>query len=101
MCWSQQRRFHNPTSTPSILHQSQNLLLHPERGVDAVFEEARAADEQGYDSIWLFDHLMEFRGEPGPDLPLDSFTLKNAADATTEAIVDFLCAGIAGYAYAE
>ena len=47
------------------------LLLHPERGVDAVFEEARSADRQGFDSIWLFDHLMEFRGEPGPDGPLD------------------------------
>ena len=24
------------------------MLLHPERGVDAVFEEARQADQQGY-----------------------------------------------------
>jgi hypothetical protein len=24
------------------------LLLHPERGVDAVFEEAKQADQQGF-----------------------------------------------------
>ena len=34
------------------------MLLHPERGVDAVFEEAKQADQQGYDSIWLGDHIM-------------------------------------------
>ena len=50
------------------------LLLHPERGVDAVFEEARLADQQGYDSIWLGDHLMAGQN-PGPNQPLDSFTL--------------------------
>lgn len=59
------------------------LLLHAERGVDAVLAEARMADEQGFDSIWLFDHLMEFRGEPGPDGPLDSFTLMTALGALT------------------
>jgi len=59
------------------------LLLHPERGVEAVLAEARAADEQGFDSVWLFDHLMEFRGQPGPDGPLDSFTLMTAVGAIT------------------
>jgi alkanesulfonate monooxygenase SsuD/methylene tetrahydromethanopterin reductase-like flavin-dependent oxidoreductase (luciferase family) len=59
------------------------LLLHPERGVDSVIEEAKAADRQGFDSIWLFDHLEEFRGEPGPDLPHDSFTLMTALGAVT------------------
>jgi alkanesulfonate monooxygenase SsuD/methylene tetrahydromethanopterin reductase-like flavin-dependent oxidoreductase (luciferase family) len=59
------------------------LLLHPERGIDAIFEEARAADRQGYDSIWLSDHLMEWRGEPGPKLPLDSLTLMTALGAVT------------------
>ena len=59
------------------------LLLHPERGIDAVFDEARCADQQGFDSIWTFDHLMEFRGTPGPDLPLDSFTLMTALGAIT------------------
>ncbi len=50
------------------------MLLHPERGVDAVFEEARQADQQGYDSIWLGDHIMG-HGYTGADGPLDSFTL--------------------------
>jgi len=59
------------------------LLLHPERGVDAVLAEARAADEQGFDSVWLSDHLMEWRGQPGPDLPLDAFTLMTAVGAVT------------------
>jgi len=59
------------------------LLLHPERGIDALFDEARAADRQGYDSIWLSDHLMEWRGEPGPKLPLDSFTIMTALGAVT------------------
>ena len=34
------------------------MLLHPERGVDAVFEEARLAGQQCYNSIWLGDHLI-------------------------------------------
>ena len=59
------------------------LLLHPERGVDAVLEEARQADEQGFDSVWLFDHLMDIRGSQGPDLPLDSLMLMTAIGAIT------------------
>jgi FMNH2-dependent dimethyl sulfone monooxygenase len=62
------------------------LLLHPERGLDALFEEARAADRQGYDSIWLFDHLMDWRGEPGPLFPMDSFTLMAALGACTSRV---------------
>lgn len=58
------------------------LLLHPERGIDAVFEEAKLADRQGYDSIWLGDHIMG-HGATGPDLPLDSFTLMTALGAVT------------------
>jgi alkanesulfonate monooxygenase SsuD/methylene tetrahydromethanopterin reductase-like flavin-dependent oxidoreductase (luciferase family) len=59
------------------------LLLHPEHGVDAVLAEAQSADKQGYDSVWVSDHLMEWRGNPGPDLPLDSFTLMTAVGAVT------------------
>jgi alkanesulfonate monooxygenase SsuD/methylene tetrahydromethanopterin reductase-like flavin-dependent oxidoreductase (luciferase family) len=58
------------------------LLLHPERGVDAVFEEARQADQQGFDSIWLGDHIMG-HGYTGPDGPLDSFTLMCALAGVT------------------
>jgi alkanesulfonate monooxygenase SsuD/methylene tetrahydromethanopterin reductase-like flavin-dependent oxidoreductase (luciferase family) len=59
------------------------MLLHPERGVDAVLEEARSADQQGFDSVWVFDHLMDFRGRHGPDGPMDSFVLMTAVGAVT------------------
>jgi alkanesulfonate monooxygenase SsuD/methylene tetrahydromethanopterin reductase-like flavin-dependent oxidoreductase (luciferase family) len=58
------------------------MLLHPERGIDAVFEEARQADQQGFDSIWLGDHIMG-HGQSGPDGPLDSLTLMTALGAVT------------------
>jgi alkanesulfonate monooxygenase SsuD/methylene tetrahydromethanopterin reductase-like flavin-dependent oxidoreductase (luciferase family) len=58
------------------------LHLHPERGVDAVLAEAQAADAQGYDSVWLADHLM--REPEDPDGGLDSFTLMTAIAATTQ-----------------
>ena|ERR1051326_5754836 len=59
------------------------LLLHPERGVDAVIDEACSADQQGFDSVWVFDHLMDFRGSHGPDGPMDSFVLMTAIGAVT------------------
>jgi alkanesulfonate monooxygenase SsuD/methylene tetrahydromethanopterin reductase-like flavin-dependent oxidoreductase (luciferase family) len=59
------------------------MLLHPERGVDAVIEEACNADQQGFDSVWVFDHLMDFRGSQGPEGPLDSFVLMTAIGAVT------------------
>jgi alkanesulfonate monooxygenase SsuD/methylene tetrahydromethanopterin reductase-like flavin-dependent oxidoreductase (luciferase family) len=55
------------------------MLLHQDLGVDAVLDEARMADQQGFDSVWLFDHLMDFRGHQGPDGPMDSFVLMTAA----------------------
>jgi alkanesulfonate monooxygenase SsuD/methylene tetrahydromethanopterin reductase-like flavin-dependent oxidoreductase (luciferase family) len=58
------------------------ILLHPERGIDAVFEEARQADQQGFDSIWLGDHIMG-HGYTGSDGPLDSFTLMTALGGIT------------------
>ncbi|HSC25715.1 MAG TPA: LLM class flavin-dependent oxidoreductase, partial [Vicinamibacterales bacterium] len=59
------------------------LLLHPERGLDAVYDEARAADRQGYDSIWLGDHLMNTQGRHTADGPLDAFTLMTAIATQT------------------
>src|ERR1051326_3770844 len=59
------------------------MLLHPERGMDAVLDEARVADQQGFDSVWLSDHLMDIRGQDGPDGPFDSFTLMVAVGAIT------------------
>src|SRR3954447_18175656 len=58
------------------------LHLHPDRGLDAIFEEARLADEQGFDSMWLSDHLMGW-GRLSPDSPMDAFTLMVALGART------------------
>ena len=62
------------------------MQLHPERGVDAVIEEARRADAQGFDSVWVFDHLMGWRGTAEMDEPLESFTLMTAIGAVTHRV---------------
>jgi alkanesulfonate monooxygenase SsuD/methylene tetrahydromethanopterin reductase-like flavin-dependent oxidoreductase (luciferase family) len=56
------------------------LLLHADRGVDAVIEEAKLADKQGFDSVWLGDHIMI------PKFPLDALTLMTAIGASTERV---------------
>lgn len=61
-------------------------MLHPQRGVDAVFEEARQADRQGFDSVWLGDHLTYPAAEPRAVGPLDSFTLMTAIGAVTSRV---------------
>jgi alkanesulfonate monooxygenase SsuD/methylene tetrahydromethanopterin reductase-like flavin-dependent oxidoreductase (luciferase family) len=61
------------------------VQLHPEAGVDAVLEEARQADEQGYDTVWLWDHLMDHRGRANrPDFPFENMTLTAAVAAVTK-----------------
>jgi alkanesulfonate monooxygenase SsuD/methylene tetrahydromethanopterin reductase-like flavin-dependent oxidoreductase (luciferase family) len=62
------------------------IQLHGDRGADAVLREARLADEQGFDSVWLFDHLLGFRGIHLPNEPLDSFTLMTAVGAVTSRV---------------
>jgi alkanesulfonate monooxygenase SsuD/methylene tetrahydromethanopterin reductase-like flavin-dependent oxidoreductase (luciferase family) len=64
------------------------VLLHQQRGADAVLQEARLADEQGFDSVWLFDHLMSIRSdaEHVPAEPLETFTLMTAVGAVTERV---------------
>ena len=62
------------------------LHLHPERGVEATFEEACLADEQGYDSMWLSDHLMGQSNPQSPDAPLDAFTQMALLGAVTKQI---------------
>jgi len=64
------------------------LLLHPDRGVDFLYEEARQADLQGYDSVWIGDHLWGGHGSgrnktEGPYGPLESFTVMSAVAAVT------------------
>jgi alkanesulfonate monooxygenase SsuD/methylene tetrahydromethanopterin reductase-like flavin-dependent oxidoreductase (luciferase family) len=62
------------------------LHLHQDRDLDAIFEESRLADEQGFDSMWLSDHLMGWTVIPSPDLPMDAFTLMVALGARTRHI---------------
>src|SRR5689334_16778110 len=59
------------------------MQLHPDRGVDAVLEEARRADQQGFDSVWLSDHLFNTRGTHRSDLPIETLTLATAIGAVT------------------
>jgi len=60
------------------------MQLHADRGYDAVVEEARRADEQGFDSVWLSDHIMATNGQHKADGPLDLFMLMTAIAAVTQ-----------------
>jgi alkanesulfonate monooxygenase SsuD/methylene tetrahydromethanopterin reductase-like flavin-dependent oxidoreductase (luciferase family) len=65
------------------------VFINPPASVsaDAIVRQARAADRQGFDSVWLGDHLIDYRGEPFiPDGPPDSFTVATAIGALTERI---------------
>lgn len=82
------------------------IQLRPEITADEALAESKIADDQGFDSVWLFDHLMNWRytiapltpemkgetrrltteAEHLPDLPYDSFTLMTAIGAVTKNI---------------
>lgn len=65
------------------------LFINPPAmtAVDAIVRQAVAADSQGFDSVWLGDHLIDYRGEPFvPDGPPDSFTVSTAIGALTKRI---------------
>jgi alkanesulfonate monooxygenase SsuD/methylene tetrahydromethanopterin reductase-like flavin-dependent oxidoreductase (luciferase family) len=59
------------------------VQLHPELGADAVIREAQQADSLGYDSVWLYDHLMNWAGAQTAEFPLDALTLAAAIGAST------------------
>jgi alkanesulfonate monooxygenase SsuD/methylene tetrahydromethanopterin reductase-like flavin-dependent oxidoreductase (luciferase family) len=59
------------------------VQLHPELGADAVIQEAQRADALGYDSVWLYDHLMNWAGVQTADFPLETLTLAAAIGAST------------------
>src|SRR5580765_7324370 len=61
------------------------MRLHPEWGADAVLDEARRADQQGFDSVWVNDHLMD-RARHVPTGPLDAFTLMTAIGSVTSRV---------------
>jgi alkanesulfonate monooxygenase SsuD/methylene tetrahydromethanopterin reductase-like flavin-dependent oxidoreductase (luciferase family) len=60
------------------------MQLHADRGYDAVIDEARRADTQGFDSVWLSDHILATSGAHKPDGPLDLFLLMTAVAAVTQ-----------------
>ena len=47
--------------------------LHADRGYQVVLEEARQADLQGFDSVWLNDHMMGLRTTHSPAEPTRQF----------------------------
>jgi len=65
------------------------VFINPDANtsVREILDQARAADVQGFDSVWLGDHLFDYRGEPYiADGPPDSFTLMTAIGAVTKRI---------------
>jgi len=64
------------------------VYINPEPTVPvaAILEQAQTADRQGFDSIWLGDHLIDYRDRVVPEGPPDSFTLMTAIGATTTRI---------------
>src|SRR5919201_3511430 len=64
------------------------VYINPEPTVPvaAILDQAQTADRQGFDSVWLGDHLIDYRDRVVPDGPPDSFTLMAAIGATTERI---------------
>ena len=62
------------------------VQLHPEAGADAVIREAQQADALGYDSVWLYDHLMNWAGVQTAEFPLDTLTLAAAIGASTRRV---------------
>ena len=54
---------------------------------DAIIAQAVAADRQGYNSVWLSDHLIApFSQDQRPDGPFDCFMLAVAIAAVTERV---------------
>ena len=65
------------------------VFINPAAATTAgeILEQARAADRQGFDSVWLGDHLIDYHGEPFVEEgPLESFTLMTAIGAVTSRI---------------
>jgi alkanesulfonate monooxygenase SsuD/methylene tetrahydromethanopterin reductase-like flavin-dependent oxidoreductase (luciferase family) len=65
------------------------LFVNPpaDTSCDAVIEQARVAEQQGFDSVWLGDHLIDYKGgTPVSEGPPDSFTLMTAIGAVTSRI---------------
>lgn len=56
---------------------------------DSVLEISQVADEGGYDSLWLYDHLLYeggYSGHPYPEPVLECFTALGAVAAITQKV---------------
>src|SRR5690349_908197 len=64
------------------------VYINPEPTVPAaaILEQAQPPDRQAFASVWLGDHLIDYRNRVTPDGPYDSFTLMSAIGATTTSI---------------
>jgi alkanesulfonate monooxygenase SsuD/methylene tetrahydromethanopterin reductase-like flavin-dependent oxidoreductase (luciferase family) len=63
------------------------LIPEPATPVDTIIGWAKRADEQGFDSVWLGDHLIDYKGgDPVAEGPPDSFTTMTAIAAVTTRI---------------
>ena len=64
------------------------LFLNPAPTVpvDEIVSAAQRGDQQGFDSVWLGDHLIDYRGRLTDVGPPDSFTTMTAIGATTKRI---------------
>jgi alkanesulfonate monooxygenase SsuD/methylene tetrahydromethanopterin reductase-like flavin-dependent oxidoreductase (luciferase family) len=65
------------------------LYINPPAATSAddILAQAQTGDRQGFDSVWLGDHLFDYRGEPYvSEGPVDSFTIMTAIGATTTRI---------------
>jgi len=68
--------------------QIPNFNADPPAGLfDGVVEMATAAEETGFDSVWVMDHFYQLPPLGGPDAPmLDSYTLLGALAARTSRV---------------
>ena len=58
----------------------------PTTPIDEIVRAAQRGDEQGFDSVWLGDHLIDYRGRLSDAGPPDSFTMMVAIGAVTTRI---------------
>ncbi len=58
----------------------------PTTPIDEIVVAAQRGDEQGFDSVWLGDHLIDYRGRLSDVGPPDSFTMMVAIGAVTTRI---------------
>lgn len=64
------------------------LGADPLAPASTLIEQAQAAERQGFDSVWISDHLVPFWGaeEPTPHAPYEAVTLMTAIGALTSRV---------------